>query len=161
MAARRLLGLSALVFALDQASKLLVVDAMNLAERLRIDVWPGVFTLKMGWNRGINFGLLASDSDLARWALAGLALAISAVVAIWAVRREEPLLTLGAALLIGGALGNAVDRLRWGAVADFLNVTCCGLTNPWAFNIADIAIFGGAAAIIFTPGADASASRNR
>ncbi len=161
MTARRLLGLSTLVFALDQASKLVVVDAMNLAERLRIDVWPGVFTLKMGWNRGINFGLLASDSDLARWALAGLALAISAVVAFWAVRREEPLLTLGAALLIGGALGNAVDRLRWGAVADFLNVTCCGLTNPWAFNIADIAIFAGAAAIIFTPGADASASRNR
>jgi signal peptidase II len=161
MTAQPLLILSTLVLALDQATKIVVVDAMNLAERLRIDVWPGFVTLKMGWNRGINFGLFASDSEAARWGLAAMALAISAGVGIWALRRAEPLFTLGAALVIGGAIGNAIDRLRWGAVADFLNVTCCGLVNPYAFNVADIAIFAGAAAIIFTPGADAPAPGDR
>ena len=159
MTGGRIFGLAALVFALDQATKLIVVDWMNLAERLRIEVWPGFVTFKMGWNRGVNFGLFASDSDAARWGLAAMALAISVGVALWARRRREPMLIVGAALVIGGALGNAIDRLRWGAVADFLNVTCCGLVNPYAFNVADIAIFAGAAAIVLTPGADAPASR--
>jgi signal peptidase II len=67
------------------------------------------------------------------------------------VRRSEAWFTLGGGLLIGGALGNAVDRVRFGAVADFLNVTCCGLVNPYAFNVADIAIFAGALVLAFAP----------
>jgi signal peptidase II len=127
---------------------------------LRIDVLPGFFSLRMGWNQGVNFGLFASGDPVARWALAGLAMAVSLGMAIWALRRREPWITLGAGLVIGGALGNAVDRVRWGAVADFLNVTCCGLRNPYAFNIADIAIFAGAAVIVFAPSAE-SAARNQ
>lgn len=154
MTARVMLWTAAAIFLLDQLSKWAVVEAMGLAERLRIEVLPGFVTFKMGWNRGVNFGLLSSGSDLARWALTALALAISAGVAVWALRRGGRLFALGAGLVIGGALGNAVDRMRWGAVADFLNVTCCGVVNPYAFNVADIAIFAGAAAIVFAPGDD-------
>ena len=64
----------------------------------------------------------------------------------------RPALQLSAGILIGGALGNGIDRVVWGAVADFLNVTCCGLVNPWAFNVADIAIFVGAFGLILTAG---------
>ena len=55
---------------------------------------------------------------------------------------------VGAGLLVGGALGNVIDRLRFGAVADFLNMSCCGIRNPFAFNIADVAIFAGVALLV-------------
>jgi signal peptidase II len=158
LTARRLALIAATIFVVDQASKWAIVEAMDLMHRLRIEVWPGFVTFIMAWNRGINFGVLASDAPAMRWALAGLAVAISAGVAVWAVRRSEAWFTLGGGLLIGGALGNAVDRVRFGAVADFLNVTCCGLVNPYAFNVADIAIFAGAVVLAFapTPRADAA-----
>lgn len=149
--ARNLALLALLIFLVDQATKLWIVEGLGLAHRLRIDVWPGFITFVMAWNRGINFGVLASDAPLMRWLLAALAAVISAGVALWALRRREHWFTIGAGLLIGGALGNAVDRIRYGAVADFLNVTCCGIVNPYAFNVADIAIFGGAIVLAFAP----------
>ncbi len=63
-----------------------------------------------------------------------------------------PLVQLSAGLLVGGALGNVVDRLAYGAVADFLNMSCCGIENPYAFNVADIAIFAGAAGLVLFAG---------
>ena len=143
--------IAAAVLILDRLTKWLVVEAMDLRTAQVIDVWPGIFTLRMAWNRGMNFGILSSDLDVARWGLAGLALAISAVVAVWALRRGQRWFSLGAGALIGGALGNAWDRVQHGAVADFLNVTCCGVINPFAFNVADVAIFAGAAALAFAP----------
>ncbi|TCO69620.1 signal peptidase II [Rhodovulum euryhalinum] len=136
---------AALVFALDQASKIYIVQVLGLAERLRIDVWPPYLTLRMAWNRGVNFGLLSNDSDLGRWLLIGVALAIAAGVAIWMARgAHRPVALVAGGLLVGGALGNVIDRLVYGAVADFLNMSCCGIDNPYAFNVADIAIFAGA-----------------
>ncbi|MCB6179478.1 signal peptidase II [Rhodobacter sp. Har01] len=142
----RLATLSALLtFGLDQATKLAVVKGLNLENRGEIDVWPPFLVFRMAWNRGINFGLFSGNTDLARWLLIGVALAISAWVWLW-VRKAAPtrLTQISAGLLIGGALGNVVDRLAYGAVADFLNMSCCGIENPYAFNIADIAIFAGA-----------------
>lgn len=137
----------------DQALKWFVVVGLNLREVLYIEVLPPWFNLTMAWNRGVNFGLFASDSDTTRWILIALALAISAWVWLW-VRREGAgrMLQASAGLLVGGALGNVIDRLVWGAVADFLNVTCCGLRNPYAFNVADIAIFAGAFGLILFVG---------
>jgi len=142
-----------LTFALDQASKWGVVVGMGLRERLVIEVLPPWIHFMMAWNRGVNFGLFASDSEFMRWFLVALALAISAAVWIW-VRREgaQPMMQVSAGLLIGGALGNAVDRVVWGAVADFLNVTCCGIPNPYAFNVADVAIFAGAVGLLLFSG---------
>ncbi len=144
---------AALVFLLDQASKYYVVQVLDLRTRFAIDVWPPYLNLRMAWNTGVNFGLLSGGADFMRWALIALALAISAWVWWW-MRREEgrPLVQVSGGLLIGGALGNVVDRVIYGAVADFLNMSCCGFTNPYAFNVADIAIFAGAIGLLLFSG---------
>lgn len=150
--AAALMALTALtVFALDQLSKWWVVHALELKRLLAIELWPGLFSLRMAWNRGMNFGILSNGSDASPYILASVALLISIGVAIWVLRRGGRWAATAGGALIGGALGNAVDRLVYGAVADFLNVTCCGLFNPWAFNIADIGVFAGAIALALAP----------
>ena len=144
---------AAIVFAADQASKWAVLTLMELPSRGVIELAPPWLVLRMAWNRGINFGLFAGGSEAARWALVALSVAISAGVAVWALRRWRPWqVHLSAGVLIGGALGNALDRVRYGAVADFLNMSCCGIANPYAFNVADIAIFAGVVALALWPG---------
>lgn len=140
-------------FAFDQITKLGVVHGLNLIERGVIEVAPPFLVFRMAWNRGINFGLLANDAELARWGLVLISLAISAWVWTW-VRREDPdrWAQISAGLLVGGALGNVIDRIVYGAVADFLNMSCCGFENPYAFNVADIAIFAGAAGLVLFTG---------
>lgn len=152
----RIANLTALgVFVIDQALKIIVVWWLNLAERGEIDVIPPLLNFRMAWNRGVNFGLLAGDADALRWGLIAVALAISAWVWIW-VRRDAPSARTQvlAGLLIGGALGNVVDRVLYGAVADFLNMSCCGIENPFAFNVADISIFVGALGLVIFAGKD-------
>ncbi len=135
------------VFLADQATKYLVVHALGLMDRLQIEVIPGILSFRMAWNRGVNFGLFAGF-DM-RWALIALALLISGIVLGWMARGATGKTSMIAAgLLVGGAIGNVVDRVLYGAVADFLNVTCCGIENPYAFNIADIAIFIGAVGLV-------------
>ena len=153
---RRFWITAAIVFVLDQLTKLAVVQGLDLYHRGEIDVVPPYLTFRMAWNYGINFGLLSHGSDLARWGLIGLALVISAWV-VWWMRHERGnwKAELSGGLLVGGALGNIIDRIAYGAVADFLNMSCCGIENPYAFNVADIAIFAGALGlVIFSKGAD-------
>ncbi|MBK0400928.1 signal peptidase II [Limibaculum sp. M0105] len=146
-AARALVLVALAVLALDRLSKWLVVEALDLANLLRIEVVPPFLNFVMAWNRGINFGLGASGSDTARWVLVGLAVIISVGLAAWVIRRGRVALAAFGGLVVGGALGNAWDRVQYGAVADFLNMSCCGIVNPFAFNVADIAIFLGAVLI--------------
>ena len=136
-------------FGFDQLTKLAVVHGLDLINRHEIDVLPPFVNFRMAWNYGINFGLLSHGSDLARWGLIVLALVISAWV-VWWMRREQGNVwaELSGGLLVGGALGNVVDRIAYGAVADFLNMSCCGIENPYAFNVADIAIFAGALGLV-------------
>lgn len=130
---------------IDWFSKFHVLYQLQLRPGDALEVIPGILTYVMSWNHGINFGLFADEGDMMRYGLAGLAIIISVALMIWAARRAPDLiLSLGVGLVVGGALGNAYDRIVYGAVADFLNVTCCGIRNPFAFNIADIAIFLGA-----------------
>lgn len=142
-----------IIFALDQASKLAVVQGLDLINRGVIEVVPPFLVFRMAWNQGINFGLFANDAEIVRWALIVLALGISLWVWMW-VRRENPgpLSQISAGFLIGGALGNVIDRIIYGAVADFLNMSCCGFENPYAFNVADIAIFAGAIGLVLFTG---------
>lgn len=151
---------AALTFALDQATKVLVVHGLNLRERGEIDVIPPFLNFRMAWNYGINFGLFSGDSSATRWVLIALSLAISAWVWLW-VRRTSPstLVQVSAGILIGGALGNVIDRIAYGAVADFLNMSCCGIENPFAFNVADIAIFAGAFGLVLFTGRPAPAGK--
>jgi signal peptidase II len=141
-------------FLLDQASKYLVVHMLDLRTLGELDVIPPLLNLRMAWNTGINFGLFSGNADAVRWVLIALALAISVSV-VWWVFRDPPNKKgmIAAGLLIGGALGNVVDRFLYGAVADFLNMSCCGFENPYAFNVADIAIFIGAFGLILWGGA--------
>jgi signal peptidase II len=143
------------VFVLDQLSKLVVVFGLDLLKRGEIDVLPPFLNFRMAWNYGINFGLLSHGSDLARWGLIVLALAISAWV-VWWMRRERGnwKAQVAAGFLVGGALGNVIDRIAYGAVADFLNMSCCGIENPYAFNVADIAIFAGALGLVLFSSSD-------
>ncbi|CUH69857.1 Lipoprotein signal peptidase [Thalassovita autumnalis] len=140
-------------FLLDQASKYFVVHFLDLRVRGEIDVLPPFINLRMAWNTGINFGLFADNGDVARWFLIGMAFVICAAVLFW-VHKDRPgrLGLISAGLLIGGALGNVVDRFLYGAVADFLNMTCCGISNPYAFNVADITIFIGAFGLVLWGG---------
>ncbi len=142
----RLVVLCALiVLLLDQASKWAVVHVANLIDLGVIEVWPPFLTFRMGWNQGINFGLFAHDADVMRWVLIGVALAIAAFVLIWIARPGHGRIArVAAGLLVGGAIGNVIDRILYGAVADFLNMSCCGVENPFVFNVADVAIFAGA-----------------
>ena len=157
----RLVPLVALgTFALDQVSKLGVVFGLNLIERGEIDVFPPYLVFRMAWNRGVNFGLLTSNVEAMRWVLIAVALAITVWVWVW-VRREGARFwaQISAGLLIGGALGNVVDRVAYGAVADFLNMSCCGIENPYAFNVADISIFVGALGLVVFAGGDKPGAR--
>ena len=140
---------AAVIFAFDQVTKVWVVHGLDLKSRLAIDVLPPWFNLRMAWNRGVNFGLFASDGGAGRWILIALALGISAWVWRWIARSGEgPAAQVCAGLLVGGALGNVVDRVLYGAVADFLNFSLPVWTNPWAFNVADIAVFAGALGLV-------------
>jgi signal peptidase II len=159
----RLATLTALiVFGLDQASKFAVVWGLDLARRGEIDVLPPFLNFRMAWNQGVNFGLFSDDTEIMRWFLIAIAVAISVWVWIW-VRREDPSprVQVLAGLLVGGAMGNVVDRLLLGAVADFLNMSCCGIENPFAFNVADVAIFVGAIGLVIFTGKAKPTSRRK
>ncbi len=107
----------------------------------------------MVWNRGVNFGIGAGDGAWSRWGLAIMAVVISGAILWWARREAHtPIAQISAGVMVGGALGNAVDRVVYGAVADFLNMSCCGFYNPFSFNVADIAIFAGAVGLVLFTG---------
>lgn len=137
-------------FLVDQASKYFVVHSLGLSSRLAIDVFPPFLNFRYGENRGINFGLLDGDSDLTRWLLIALALVISGFVLWWVRNAQATRLGLvGAGFLVGGALANVLDRVIYGYVLDFLNMSCCGINNPFVFNLADVFIFLGAFLMVF------------
>ena len=147
---RRMALIATLIFVIDQITKIAVVFGLDLRNRHEIDVISPFLDFRMAWNQGVNFGLFASSAEIARWVLIAVALAISVWVWVW-LRREgrKPALLVAGGLLIGGALGNVIDRLIYGAVADFLNMGAPGLSNPYSFNIADITIFVGALGLVF------------
>ncbi|WP_034742923.1 signal peptidase II [Hyphomonas chukchiensis] len=144
----RMLGLSIVffVFALDLASKALMFSALTKAGGL-INLLP-FFDFRLGFNHGVSFGLLSSQSDWAPWLLAAVALGISVYLSmrLWRATTKTESIWIG--LIIGGALGNAVDRLVDGAVTDFLDIHINGYHWP-TFNLADVAIVIGVAIIIF------------
>jgi signal peptidase II len=103
------------------------------------------FNIVEVWNPGVSFGMGAA---LGPWVLTGLAVVISVALFIWLLRAETGLLQIALSLLIGGAVGNVIDRVRFGAVYDFLDVHVMGYHWP-AFNVADSAITVGAVMLLF------------
>lgn len=142
------LGLAVLfaVLVADQVSKVLIVDFMAGRGFQPLDVMPHV-RLVMVWNRGISFGMLSQESGILRWGLSALAFAIAAGLMIWVARQNDLWAILGGGLVAGGAVGNAIDRMVHGAVADFIDLHAGGWSWP-AFNVADSAITAGVGILI-------------
>ena len=115
-----------------------ILYGLNLPLRLSVEVL-GPLRLTMVWNEGVSFGFLQARHDLARWGLTAFALLVALALAAWARKADRRLLGVSLGLIIGGAVGNAIDRARFGAVVDFVDVSALGFF-PWVFNIADSAI---------------------
>ena len=148
MSIRHVTAIAVIIFLVDQASKLYVVHFLNLKEKFAIDVINPILNFRMAWNTGINFGLFDSGGEVSRWILVVLSFVISFGLLWWIRKSKNAVRQISVALIIGGALGNALDRIIFGAVADFLNMSCCGVQNPFSFNLADVAIFLGAFVLI-------------
>src|SRR5262249_48904366 len=110
------LMLAALVIGLDQATKAWMMGL--LLDPPRAVVLAGFFELVPVWNRGVSFGILSSRDGSTAWLLGGVAVVVAAGLAVWLARAERGLLAFGLGLVIGGALGNVIDRGRFGAVFD-------------------------------------------
>jgi signal peptidase II len=150
---RRLIGfaVAAAVLVADQASKSWAIGLLDGPERPSIVLTP-FLALVMSWNRGIAYTLLRSEGDFGRFALAGLAFLAVGLLSYWLWRARGLAATLGFGCLIGGALGNASDRLVHGAVADFLyfhTPFSLGPLSNYVFNLADAAIFVGVVLLVY------------
>lgn len=136
----RALALAAVVVLLDQLSKWLILTVVMAPPRT-IEV-TGFFNLVLAFNRGVSFGLLASDYSWKPYLLAGLALIVVGALIFWVRGQRGWVPTAAAGLIVGGAVGNIVDRFVHGAVVDFLDFHLAGWHWP-AFNVADTAIVCG------------------
>ncbi len=136
---------AAIVGVFDQVTKYVILEhVMNPPQP--IEVTP-FFNIVLAWNRGVSFGLFGHESDLGPILLTLLAIAISVALLVWMRRAEDRLTVVALGLIVGGALGNVIDRARFGAVTDFLDFHAFGYHWP-AFNVADSAICVGAVILI-------------
>lgn len=133
------------VFVADQASKYAVLHILHLQDGRVLSPLP-VLDLVLVWNHGITFGLLAGLG--ARIFLAVLASFIIVGLIIWIARTQRWLVALAVGAIAGGAAGNVLDRLRYGAVVDFIHVHIGALSYPWVFNVGDSAIVCGVVVLI-------------
>jgi len=147
-------AMAALALALDQTTKSWVL--MALADPPRVVPVTSFFNLVFWRNRGVTFGLLSADHPAAPWLLSSLALAVVAGLLVWLARDQRLWMAVPVGLIIGGALGNVVDRLRYGGVTDFLDFHVVGYRWP-AFNLADAAIVVGVVLLLLVGGRGESA----
>jgi signal peptidase II len=140
-----------IALALDQATKLWLLFVFDLARRGVVKVTP-FFDLVLAWNVGISFGWFQSESQVAQIALMVIKAVAVIVLAVWMARSHTRMATIALGLIIGGAIGNAIDRFAYGAVVDFalFHVQIGGNTFNWyVFNLADVAIVVGVAALLY------------
>jgi signal peptidase II len=149
------LSIAAIIVALDQLSKYWIIEKVMRPEGVdftpfhsatRIEILP-FFHLVMAWNRGVSFGIGNNGGEWNAVILSALAVAICVGMIIWLAKAETWLVQVALGGIIGGALGNVIDRARFGAVADFLDVHVAGYHWP-AFNVADSAITVGAVFLV-------------
>lgn len=139
------LVVAAVTLVLDQLVKAWILIGVRLQELGQVEI-SGVFDLTFVRNYGVSFGLLRAESDLARWGLVALSAVISGVFFWWLRSAARRLTALSLGLVIGGAIGNMIDRIRFGYVVDFFDFS--GLFFPYVFNVADAAITVGAGILI-------------
>jgi signal peptidase II len=132
---------------LDQVSKLYLLFVYELFLHEPVSLGPFI-ELIVVWNRGISYGLLQQETDLGRWLLTGFSLIAAVGLAIWMLRTPHRFLAVAIALIVGGAVGNAIDRIAYGAVFDFIHVYV-GTFSWYVFNIADAAIVAGVIGLVY------------
>jgi signal peptidase II len=135
----------------DQALKLWLLYSFELGKLGRVVILP-FFDLVLVWNRGISYGWLAQDSAAGTWMLLGFKAVVVIVLWGWLSRAENRLTAISLGLIIGGAIGNAIDRLMHGAVVDYalLHITTETMALNWyVFNLADVAIVAGVAGLLY------------
>lgn len=130
-------GIAIFIIAVDQLTKAWVLSGLDLRELGRVPVLPPIFNVTWVENRGVSFGLFGDGS--ARWMLSLFSIAVAGILGWWAMKADRRLLVSSIGLIMGGAIGNVIDRIRFGFVVDFLDFSGTGFF-PWVFNVADSAI---------------------
>ncbi len=139
------------VLILDQASKFWLLKVFDIAHRGAVKVTP-FFDLVLAWNTGISYGWFQNESATGQAILLAVKAVAVIVLAVWMARSRSRLATIALGLIIGGAIGNAIDRFAYGAVVDFalFHVQIGAKTFNWyVFNLADVAIVAGVAALLY------------
>ncbi|TAJ66952.1 signal peptidase II [Brevundimonas sp.] len=146
-------GFALFVIVLDQLTKAWIMGGLDLRELGHIQVLSPLFNLTWVENRGVSFGLFGDGSG--RWALSAFSIAVAGVLGWWALKADRRLLITAIGLVMGGALGNVIDRIRFGYVVDFLDFSgphfflgSMKINFPWIFNVADSAICIGVVLLI-------------
>ncbi len=140
------LASAAVVLAADQASKAWILDGLDLPSLGSVAVLP-FLNFTMVWNKGVTFGLLGGLGDAAAWVLGGVAVLVVVALFVWLRRAENRMVAVALGAIAGGAIGNVIDRVRFGAVVDFLHAHAFGF-SWYVFNVADAAIVCGVAALV-------------
>ena len=131
-------GFALLIIVVDQLTKAWVLDGLGLRfEGQSHPILPPVFNITLVHNEGVSFGLFGDGS--ARWLLSVFSVGVAGVLGWWALKADRRLLVSAIGLIMGGAIGNVIDRIRFGFVVDFLDFSGTGFF-PWVFNVADSAI---------------------
>jgi signal peptidase II len=141
------LAFAAIGFALDQSFKWWLFNIYDIASRTPVALLP-FFDLVLVWNRGISYGWLTSHAREAQWVLVGVSVVVSLVLWVWCARTRRPITAAALGLVVGGALANGLDRVLYGAVADFFHFHV-GNFSWYVFNLADVAIVAGAVLLFY------------
>ena len=145
----RLLGgaSACLMLLVDQAHKLWMLNVYDITSRQPVRVLP-FFDLVMAWNKGVSYSLFEADSDLELYLLLGVTALATLFLIIWLWRAQTQCSGLGLGLIIGGAIGNGIDRALYGAVADFFHFHI-GAFSWYVFNLADVGIVAGVGLLLY------------
>ena len=138
-------GFAAVVIVLDQLTKAWMLYGLHLREVGQVQVLPPILNFSYVLNTGVSFGLFGGGAG--RWILSIFSIAVAIALAFWARRADRRVLITAIGLVMGGAIGNVIDRIRFGGVVDFIDFSGTGLF-PWVFNVADSAITVGVILLI-------------
>ena len=141
------LTIALVTLALDQASKLWFLFGYDLRVHQPLVLAPFLEFIVV-WNRGISYGLFQQESDLGRWILILLSLAASIWLTLWLWRTHQRFLAASLGLIVGGAVSNAIDRIAYGAVFDFVHIHV-GTFSWYVFNVADAGIVAGVIGLLY------------
>jgi signal peptidase II len=141
------LAVAAITLVADQANKTWMLHVYDIGAKGKVTLTP-FFDVVLLWNKGISYGLLPQDSPLGRLGLIGFAFVASLALTVWLARITSPLTAVAIGLIMGGAIGNAIDRAVYGAVADFFAFHAFGF-EWYVFNIADVAIVAGVIGLLY------------